>query len=67
MVCKSIIDDKKNRSNPGSLQAFDGPTQNGLSKQIEHGGGRAEKGGHRPWEIFPCERLQVYIIADKFA
>jgi hypothetical protein len=67
MVCKSIIGDKKNRSNPESLEVFDDPVQNGLTKQIKHGCGHAEKRGHRPRETFCCGRLQAYVFAGTFA
>jgi hypothetical protein len=67
MACQSVIDNKKNRSNPDPLQAFGDPVQNGLTKQIEHGCGGAEKSGHRPREIFHCRRLRAYVFTDTVA
>jgi hypothetical protein len=63
MASKDIVGDKKNRANPGSPQVFYDPVQNGLTQQVKHGRGRAEKRRHRLREVFPCRRLAC-LIAD---
>jgi hypothetical protein len=63
VVGKDIIGDKKNRPNLGSPQAFDYSVQNGLTQQVEHGCGHAEKGWHRLRKTIQRGR-RAYIIAD---